>query len=195
MKRLALFASGTGTNALRLLEAAKSLEGIKITHLIVDTTTSPLPEHVAEQYPQTQVHRLLPDPGLKGSERKQEFEGRILKLLREGEVEWILLAGYMRLIGPGLLEAYENRIINIHPSLLPLYPGLHAYERAYQDQVSQSGITLHFVDGGMDTGPIILQKPFPRFPADSLSDFIQRGKELEWQLYPEILKLIQRDQL
>lgn len=88
-----------------------------------------------------------------------------------------------------LLDEYSNRIINIHPSLLPKYPGLNAFERAFADK-SSSGITLHLVDQGLDTGPVIKQKSFPFFKEDTLSDFIQRGKQVEWELYPEVLKLL-----
>lgn len=189
MKRIAIFASGAGSNALNLIESSYKYPNLSISCLIVDTNSSPLPEIVKVKYPELSVFRILPDKTLALSERKSHFETRILEILLESKVEWILLAGYMRLIGPVILNEYSNRIINIHPSLLPMYPGLKAFERAYADKRS-SGITLHFVDHGLDSGPVIMQKRFPFLEEDSLSDFIERGKQVEWELYPEILKLL-----
>jgi phosphoribosylglycinamide formyltransferase-1 len=188
MKRLAIFASGTGTNAIRLLEAAAELENIRIVSLIVDTKSSPLPGIVRERFPETQVSVILPETGLPALERKLRHEGQILSQLEACGVEWILLAGYMRILGPTLLEAYPERIVNIHPSLLPLFPGVDSYRRAFEAGVTESGVTIHLVDQGVDTGPILLQQKFLRLPQDTLESFTQRGKELEWKLYPEILR-------
>jgi phosphoribosylglycinamide formyltransferase-1 len=94
----------------------------------------------------------------------------------------------MRILGPLLLDTFRNRIVNIHPSLLPLYPGVESYKRAFEDKVTESGVTVHLVDAGIDTGPVILQEKFPRLETDTLADFIQRGKDLEWKLYPKILE-------
>ncbi len=194
MKTIAIFASGTGTNAVNLLEEQRRFPQVQVGCVVVDTLTSKLPELLAQRFPQLAVYRIIPDRTLSGAQKKAEHEGRILEKLRAHAVEWILLAGYMRIVGPVLLEAFPDRIINIHPSLLPQYPGLHGYERAFSDKVS-SGVTIHFVDGGLDTGPVILQKSFPRFDTDSLSDFIERGKRVEWELYPEILRRISHNLL
>lgn len=188
MKNIALMASGTGTNALNLIEAAKSYMNVRVACLIVDTLNSPLPDLVREKYPMLPVHRILPMGGLKGQARKSDHEKRVLETLTSHEVSYICLAGYMRILGPLLLDTFRNRIVNIHPSLLPLYPGMDSYKRAFEDGVSESGVTVHIVDAGVDTGPVILQEKFPRLESDTLADFIQRGKELEWKLYPLILK-------
>jgi phosphoribosylglycinamide formyltransferase 1 len=187
MKQLAIFASGAGSNALNLLKHAQGLAGLKISCIMVDTATSRLPEQLASQYPALPVLRMLPDMSIAPAQRKLEFEKRMLQVLREHHIDWILLAGYMRLIGPTLLQQFPQRIINIHPSLLPQYPGLNAYERAYADGVTTSGVTIHLVDAGLDSGPVILQRSFSRLPGDTLEQFIQKGKALEWELYPEIL--------
>jgi phosphoribosylglycinamide formyltransferase-1 len=98
----------------------------------------------------------------------------------------------MRIIGETLLDAYssqdESRIVNIHPSLLPAYPGLHAYERAFAAQDKNGGVTVHLVDAGMDTGPVLAQKSFPREAGDTLQSFTERGLALEWKLYGDILR-------
>lgn len=190
MKRIAIFASGAGSNALNLLEHAKLYSQISLSHVIIDTETSPLPEILREKHPEVHSVRILPNPALKGKERKRDHETRIINVLREAGIEWILLAGYMRILGPDLLTAFHQKIINIHPSLLPLYPGVDSYRRAYEDGVSESGVTIHIVDEGVDTGPIILQEKFARTQADTLADFIQKGKDLEWKMYPQVLKMI-----
>ncbi len=188
MKNIALMASGTGTNALNLMAAAKLFPNVRIACLIVDTLDSPLPEIVRQKYPMLPVHRILPMGGLKGQIRKAEHEKRILEALTTHEVNYVLLAGYMRIVGHLLLDTFRNRIVNIHPSLLPLYPGLNSYQRAFEDQVTESGVTIHLVDGGIDTGPVLMQEKFPRLETDTLSDFIQRGKDIEWKIYPKILE-------
>lgn len=190
MKLIALFASGAGSNALNLIQAASSLSEVKIACLVVDTDSSPLPEIVRSKHPEIKIYKLLPNSALKGQERKQEHETRIVKALQSEKVEWILLAGYMRILGPTLLKAYPQTIINIHPSLLPLYPGVDSYRRAFEDGVSESGVTIHIVDAGVDTGPVIMQEKFPRLPSDTLADFVQRGKDIEWRLYPKVLEKI-----
>lgn len=188
MKNIALLASGTGTNALNLIEASKAFKNVRVACLIVDTLSSPLPDIVREKYPMLPVHRILPMGGLKGQARKLDHEKRVLETLTNHEVNYICLAGYMRILGPLLLDTFRNRIVNIHPSLLPLYPGIDSYKRAFEDGVSESGVTVHIVDEGVDTGPVLFQEKFPRLESDTLDDFIQRGKEIEWKLYPLILK-------
>ncbi len=188
MRNVALMASGTGTNALNLIEACRKYSQVRIACLIVDTNESPLPEIVRKKFPMLPVHRILPMGGLKGKDRKNEHETRILETLKNHEVGHILLAGYMRILGPLILDTFKNRIVNIHPSLLPLYPGVDSYQRAFADNVRESGVTIHLVDEGVDTGPVILQEKFLRLDSDTVSDFIQRGKDLEWKLYPMILE-------
>jgi phosphoribosylglycinamide formyltransferase-1 len=192
MIRVAILASGTGTNAMKLLHQAKSLKNIVIPLVLVDQPDSKLLETVKKEFPEVQIH-LVEAPGIKDpATRREQHEKDILFLLKTHQIDWCFLAGYMRLIGPVLLNAFQgnvhSKIVNIHPSLLPHYPGLNAYEQAFHANESISGVTIHFVDEGLDTGPIIIQQSFERFKGDQLEDFISRGKALEWILYPEILK-------
>lgn len=192
MIRVALFASGTGTNAIKLLEAAKDLPNIEIPLVIVDQKTSALLNVLPKKYPNLRVC-LIEAPRVQNPlERKRLHESEMLVHLREYRIDWCFLAGYMRLIGPTLLQAFQgkknSRIVNMHPSLLPAYPGLDAYERAYRAGDRISGVTIHLVDSGVDTGPVILQRSFERAKLDTLDTFIERGKQLEWKMYPEILK-------
>ena len=96
-------------------------------------------------------------------------------------------AGYMKIVGPTLLAAYEGRIINIHPAYLPEFPGAHGIEDAWNAGVDQSGVTIHWVDSGVDTGKVIKQVRVPRLEGDTLDTFETRIHETEYKLYPEVL--------
>lgn len=189
MKKIAILASGTGTNALNLIGKAFTYSDLKISCVIVDQPDSTLPEKLTEEFPQIPVYKIFPDESLSKENRKAQLDKKILSQLNKHQTEWVLLAGYMRMIGPAILRYFEGRIYNIHPSLLPCYPGLRAYERAFTDK-SSSGVTIHLVDAGLDSGPVIIQKPFPYEESDTLSEFMSRGKKLEWELYPKVLEII-----
>jgi phosphoribosylglycinamide formyltransferase-1 len=128
-----------------------------------------------------------------------EYDKNVMTLLQKYEISptngLICLAGFMRLLSPQFVSLFRNRIINIHPSLLPSFPGLHAQRQALEYGVKISGCTVHFVDKGLDTGPIIIQKSTPVLPSDtegSLSDRILRDEHL---VYPEAIKLITEDRV
>ena len=120
---------------------------------------------------------------------KEAYEQRIAQILSEHKVQLVCLAGYMRIVGDVLLKAYENRIINIHPTLLPSFPGLHGQEQAWRYGVKYSGCTVHFVDSGLDTGPIILQAVVPVQDEDTSDTLAERILEQEHLIYPEAIKL------
>lgn len=128
-----------------------------------------------------------------------EYDKNVITLLQKYEISptngLICLAGFMRLLSPQFVSLFRNRIINIHPSLLPSFPGLHAQRQALEYGVKISGCTVHFVDKGLDTGPIIIQKSTPVLPSDtegSLSDRILIDEHL---VYPEAIKLITEDRV
>ena len=195
-KKFAIFASGEGSNAINLLNYFKNDEDIEFTCIITDRKDAGiiakvkkinLPIHIIEA-------PLGKDKGPK--ERKENHEKEILKILEGYNINWLCLAGYMRLLGPKILEHFwdpsleQFRILNIHPSLLPDYPGVNSYKRAFDDNVVRHGVTVHYVDKGMDTGDIIIQKSFIRDIKDSLDDFIKNGKIIEHEIYPMALKII-----
>lgn len=120
---------------------------------------------------------------------REEHEREIVAELDARGVELVVLAGYMRLLGHELLERYRGRVINIHPALLPSFPGAHGYEDAWNYGVKVSGCTVHFVDEGCDTGPIILQAVNPIQPDDTLETFRQRGLAIEHKALPEAIRL------
>ncbi|HXH31311.1 MAG TPA: formyltransferase family protein [Bacteriovoracaceae bacterium] len=189
MRKIAIFASGTGSNAINLTQTAQELGQVEVCCLIVDKASSPLPTYFSNHFPQVPVYLITPNPALKGEERRSHHEALILEKLRSHQVDWIFLAGYLRLIGQLLLNNFPGKIVNIHPSLLPAYPGLGGFERTYADKAT-GGVTIHLVDQGLDTGPIILQRSIARRDCDSLEDFISRGKEAERELYPQVLRML-----
>ncbi|MDU3070851.1 MAG: phosphoribosylglycinamide formyltransferase [Streptococcus sp.] len=124
---------------------------------------------------------------LKEFDNKAAYEEAIVKLLDDHQIDLVCLAGYMKIVGPTLLAAYEGRIINIHPAYLPEFPGAHGIEDAWNAGVDQSGVTIHWVDSGVDTGKVIKQVRVPRLEDDTLDTFETRIHEAEYKLYPEVL--------
>jgi len=124
---------------------------------------------------------------------KVAYEEKIIELLKEYHVDLVLLAGYMKIIGETLLVKYAGRVINIHPAFLPEFKGAHAVREAWEAKVSSSGVTIHYVDSGVDTGKIIKQERVPIFPKDSMETFEERIHRTEHRLYSEVLKeLVER---
>lgn len=147
---------------------AKGLE--KASNLGIETVCVPLPSM------RTNPH-----------DRRLEHEQIIHPILAEHDVELILLSGYMRLVSPQFVQQWNPRIINIHPSLLPAFPGAHAHRDVLAAGVKVSGCTVHYVDAGMDTGKILGQRRVPVFPGDDESTLSERVKIEEHLLYPHII--------
>lgn len=180
---IAIFASGTGSNALALIDYAQKINS-PISCLICDNPQAPI----------VKANIDIPIYVVPFDRNKSEHEKTIEQILAKHQVNWIFLAGYMRILSREFIQKFSDkdrsRIINIHPSLLPQYKGLNAYERSYMNNDSFSGVTIHYVDSGIDTGEIIFQGKFERKNEDKLEDFINRGKKLEHLLYPKILERI-----
>ena len=119
---------------------------------------------------------------------RQAHEEKVIAALREAGAEWVCLAGYMRLLSPALVGSFRRRIINIHPSLLPAFPGLEAHEQALAHGVKISGCTVHLVDEGLDSGPIVVQRAVPVLDGDTPATLSARILEAEHQAYPEALR-------
>jgi phosphoribosylglycinamide formyltransferase-1 len=119
-----------------------------------------------------------------------EGEARCIAALRRYDAEVVVLAGFMRIVKPGLLRAFPQRILNIHPSLLPAFPGLEAWKQALAYGVRVTGCTVHIVDGGTDTGPIIVQRAVPVLPGDTPETLHARIQVEEHQAYPEALRML-----
>lgn len=126
-------------------------------------------------------------PGRFRTRMEPEAEARLVALLQEAGVELVVLAGYMRMIKDPLLEAFPNRIVNIHPSLLPKFPGLAAWKQALEAGAATTGCTVHYVDCGMDTGPILAQAEVPVLTGDTAETLHARIQVAEHTLYPAVL--------
>ncbi|PJE57503.1 MAG: phosphoribosylglycinamide formyltransferase [Candidatus Portnoybacteria bacterium CG10_big_fil_rev_8_21_14_0_10_38_18] len=120
---------------------------------------------------------------------REEYEKRIIEILKKYKVDLVVLAGYMRILTPYFIRQYKNQIINIHPALLPSFPGTDGYGDTWKYGCKVGGCTIHFVDEGVDTGPIILQKVNPIKENDTLESFKKRGLKIEHQAFPEAIKL------
>jgi len=126
---------------------------------------------------------------------KEVYERKIIEILKEHKVDLVCLAGYMRIVGETLLSAYNGRIMNIHPALLPSFPGLHAHQQALEHGVKVSGCTVHFVDAGVDTGPIIMQKAVEVKENDTEETLSQRILKEEHKIYSQAITLFFENRL
>jgi len=183
--KLAVLASGNGSNFQAI---AQRLEGTQhvIACMICDRKAAPV---------FARAH-ALGIPGYRVSYLKatrEEVEQEVLGILNEHRVELVVLAGYMRLLSSLLVDAYPGRIVNIHPSLLPSFPGTNAIEESFESKDYEMGVTVHRVDYGMDTGPVIVQRSLSRIPGETLEQAEQRIHALEHQIYPEVVMNILED--
>lgn len=176
--KAAVFASGTGSNFTAIIEANVPCE---IAVLVCNQAGA----KVIEKAKAYGIEVLLIDASEYAT--RLEFETVILERLQELKVEWIFLAGYMRLMGPIMLEAYPDRILNIHPSYLPDFPGLDAIGDVLRAGVDETGVTVHFIDAGMDTGPIIAQQKVPVYTEDTRETLAARIHVLEHEMYPNVI--------
>ncbi|AQQ52439.1 phosphoribosylglycinamide formyltransferase [Planococcus lenghuensis] len=180
--KIAVFASGSGSNFQAIHDAIRN--GKLAAELVLVVTDKP-DAYVLRRAAAAGVEALALRP--QDFISKADYERAILIELHSQGAEWLVLAGYMRLIGPVLLEAYPNRIVNIHPSLLPEFPGKDAIGQTLAAGREEAGVTVHFVDAGMDTGPIIAQRTFRLDNRDrqTVEEAVHR---IEHELYPATLQ-------
>lgn len=183
--KLAVFASGTGSNFVAIQAAIEQGELDAEVVLVVSDQANALVLDKAKAFG---VETFVFDP--KAFTNKAAFESKIVEALHIKAVEGIILAGYMRLIGPTLLHAFEGRIINIHPSLLPSFKGLDAIGQAFEAGVKITGVTIHYVDAGMDTGRIIAQACVAIDGADTRAMLQTNIQQVEHKLYPETIQTL-----
>ena len=185
MINIAVFISGRGSNFLALL---KNIEKGVLKNCQIAVVFSNNPNAKGLEYAAEAGIKTIVIPSKNRSDRV-EYDKEIINALSEYNIDLICLAGYMRIVTEELVEAYKNKIINIHPALLPSFPGLHAQKQALDYGVKVSGCTVHFVDGGMDTGPIILQKTVPVYDNDTEDTLSARILEQEHTAYSEAVEL------
>lgn len=184
-KQIAVFASGNGMNfvALHQAIAARALPAT-IALLVCDQPQAP----VIAKARALQVPVLIVD--FHDYANKAAAEEIILTALQARQIDAVLLAGYMRIIGATLLTAYPHKIINLHPALLPKFPGRHGIEDAFAAGVSETGVTIHYIDAGIDTGQIIAQRTVPVKADDTLATLATRIHDCEHQFYPDVLQTL-----
>lgn len=182
MANCAVFASGTGSNYVKLQEAFNLQNRHSIRCLVCDKPGAAVIQKAIGFG--TPVVPMIYRKKADGKPDRHSAEEHIVSILRLLEVDFIILAGFMRIISPLLLDAFPERIINIHPSLLPRYPGTKGIEESIASSDPELGISIHLVDSGIDTGPIITQKSFSRIPGDSLETEQEKIHQLEHSWYP-----------
>jgi len=180
-------ASGRGSNCEAILRAAADGRlNARVGLVLSDQPDAP----VLEKARAFGVEARYLDPGRRGARLTPDAETSYVTALREQGVEWVALAGFMRILGATFLEGYAGHVLNIHPSLLPSFPGLHAQRQAFEYGVKVAGCTVHFVDAGVDTGPVVLQTAIPVLDDDTLESLEQRLLAREHDLYVEALNLV-----
>lgn len=191
--RIAVMASGRGSNLEALLKAFPHDNPLGHIVLVISDRREALALQKAVEAQVEAEYVPWPksrDQGVAYTTGREQFERVAGQLLHEHRIDLILLAGFMRLLSPAFVRAWQGRILNIHPSLLPQFPGLHAQRQALEAGVSESGCTVHFVDAGMDTGPIILQRRVPVLPGDTEETLAARILKQEHLAYPEAVRKV-----
>jgi len=190
MKRIAVLASGNGSNLQALIEQLHVPNSPVEVGLVV--------ANVASAYALTRGREagiasfFVPHEG-KGN--RQAYEQRLVQLLKEHKTDFVCLAGFMRLLSSCFLSAFPNRVLNVHPSLLPSFPGIRAPEQALRAGVKLTGCTVHLVDEGMDTGPILAQAAVPVLEGDDLASLTSRIQSVEHRLYPQVARLFAEERV
>src|SRR6266403_5752340 len=187
MKRLpiGILGSGKGSNCRTILERIRSGELAAETRLVVsDVFDAPILD-LAREFGVANAY--LP-PGRFRTRLEPETEEQLVKMLRDAGVELVVLAGFMRVLHEPMLTAFPRRIINIHPSLLPDFPGLEAWKQALAAGASSTGCTVHYVEAGVDTGQIIDQRTVPILPGDTPELLHARIQEVEHELLPAVIQ-------
>jgi phosphoribosylglycinamide formyltransferase-1 len=183
--QLGVLVSGSGSNLQAILDAIAAGELDAECRIVVSNR----PEAFAlERAKKSKVPTLALDH--KSFESRSAFDVELARALKDAGVEWIALAGFMRVLTPKFLDAFGGKIINIHPSLLPAFPGVDAQRQAFESGVQVTGCTVHFVDHGVDTGPIIAQQEVPVLKGDDLPALRARILDQEHRLFVDALKKV-----
>jgi phosphoribosylglycinamide formyltransferase-1 len=183
--RLGVLISGRGSNLKAIIDAIQQQRlDARIAVVISNRVDAAGLEHARK----AGIDTLVIDH--KGYPSREDYDRALVKELRARQVALVCLAGFMRLLSPVFIEAYPNRILNIHPSLLPKYPGLHPQQQALDDGATVSGATVHFVNADLDAGPIVLQREVPVLPGDTAALLAARILDVEHQLYPDAIAAV-----
>ena len=182
--RIAVLASGAGTNLQALLDEVHGRDGIVVAAVASNRPDALALQRAAEAGVASAVF------GLDEHRDREQRDRSIADWLSGQGAELIVLAGYMQLLSADFLARFPNRVINVHPALLPAFPGIRAIEQALEYGVKVFGVTVHFVDGGVDTGPVILQRAIELPDAREPAQVLERLRPIEHELLPEAVRLI-----
>ena len=188
--KLAVLVSGRGSNLQAIMDSIDREELDAHLSIVISNTKDAIALKRAEKHG---IKTIFIDPSNYLSSK--EYDKALVLKLKEFSVDLICLAGYMRILGEEVVQTFEKKIINIHPSLLPAFPGMNAQKQAINHGVKFSGCTVHFVDSGVDTGPIILQTVVPVYDNDDEKSLSKRILEQEHHLYPKAIKMIQENKI
>ncbi len=180
--RVAVFASGSGTNLQAIIDA-----DIQTIEIAVVFTNNP-DAYAIERAKKHNIQVEIIDH--KNYKTREEYEKHIIEVLDPYKLNLIALAGFMRILSTVFVRAYKNKIVNIHPALLPSFPGINAGRQALEYGVKYTGVTVHFVDEGVDTGPIILQSVVEIEDEDTEDTLLEKIHEVEHRIYPKAIELI-----
>ncbi len=190
MTNIAVLVSGRGSNLQAMIDSIEDgYLRARISVVISDVRDA----YALLRAKKHGIEAVFVDPEKYSS--KELYEKEVLKTLEKHNAELVLLAGYMKILGKNLLNSYKNRILNIHPALLPAFPGLHAQKQAFEHGVKVAGCTVHFVDDTLDGGPIILQRCVEVKEDDTDKTLADRILEQEHKIYPEAVKLFVENRL
>ena len=182
--RLGILGSGKGSNFRAIADAIAAGQIHAETRIVISEVADAGILTLAKE---RGIRAEFVAPGRFKTKLEPEAEQRVVALLQAAEVDLVVLAGYMRMIKPPLLEAFPRRIINIHPSLLPAFPGLEAWKQALAAGAKETGCTVHYVDSGMDTGEILAQRAIAIVPSDTPEELHARIQVAEHELYPAVI--------
>ena len=188
--KLAVLVSGRGSNLQAIIDSIDREELDAHLSIVISNTKDAMALKRAEKHG---IKTIFIDPSTYLNSK--EYDKALVLKLKEFSIDLICLAGYMLILGEEVIQTFEKKIINIHPSPLPAFPGLDAQKQAINHGVKFSGCTVHFVDSGVDSGPIILQTVVPVYDNDDEKSLSKRILEQEHYLYPKAIKMIQENKI
>lgn len=187
---LGVLVSGNGSNLQAILDAVRSKQLDARIRLVVSNREQAYALERARAAGVSAVvcsHRGMPS--------REAYDEKLVSMLRDAGVEYVVLAGFMRILSPLFVRAFQGRVLNIHPALLPSFPGVNALGQALAHGVKVTGVTVHWVDDGVDTGPIIAQRAVPVLPGDDEASLGARVHAVEHELYVEVLRDLSEGQI
>ncbi len=190
MIKVAVFASGSGTNLQAIIDA---VEGGSLSVSLSLVVSDNKDAYALQRAEKASIKTEFINPKL--FKTREEYDAELVKVLKKEKINLIVLAGFMRIISPALIKQFPNKILNIHPAILPAFKGAHGIKDAFDYGVKVTGVTVHFVDEKMDHGPIILQQTVEVQEGDTADSLEERIHKVEHQLYPKAIQLFAENRL